>query len=131
MINREIKFRVWDGINKKMYEVSELNTNLQQVTCWDDNDNKLFFYFAGARQDCDLMQFTGLKDKNGKEIYEGDIFSFEGRSYQVYFDEARGSWSAINRKEGTDYKYQQNLTKMRAKRFEIIGNIYQNPELLN
>ena len=74
-----------------------------------------------------IGQFTGLKDKNGKEIYEGDIVNFEG-IWLIYFDEQVGILLLKNciNKGGLDrvfgYSYVQNS--------EIIGNIYDNPELI-
>lgn len=74
-----------------------------------------------------LMQYTGLKDKNGKEIYEGDILSTGNlesghRIVEVYF------------KDGCFYTKDESFKKWRVagwRTTEIIGNIYENPELLN
>lgn len=73
-----------------------------------------------------LMQFTGLKDKNGKEIYEGDIFQDEedGSCEFVEWDNEFGGWS-------TQAWYSVGEFAQAAERLEVIGNIYENPELLN
>lgn len=79
------------------------------------------------------MQFTGLQDSNGKEIYEGDILKFEGTiyTYEVRFENASfvcyhckkdwGRWGNLNRIKDHDFS---------DSKINIIGNIYENPELL-
>lgn len=106
---RDIKFRAWDG--KKMRGwgfVSPL------MFASPPTESGAFDY--------PHMQFTGLKDKNGKEIYEGDILAKENvrARYEVIFHkgvfchEMMGAYHIFSGKE-----------------VEVIGNIYENPELLN
>jgi uncharacterized phage protein (TIGR01671 family) len=84
--------------------------------------------FGFDSEEMPIMQYTGLKDKNGKEIYEGDIVKYPniqafGDNWKVEFD--RGSFTV---KEKTaricirELAFKQNL--------EVVGNIYENPELL-
>ena len=83
-----------------------------------------------------LMQFTGLKDKNGKEIYEGDIVNFgqkrkDGsmRNYEVKWHLDR---FGMQNPRSSDYLWFDNYSKRpRNDELEVIGNIYENPELLN
>jgi uncharacterized phage protein (TIGR01671 family) len=77
---------------------------------WDKND------VATSLQ---IMQFTGLKDKNGKEIYEGDIVMLNGSKVPKVMEFRKGSFCL-------DYIY----FGTEAYRMEVIGNIYENPELI-
>lgn len=72
-----------------------------------------------------LMQYTGLKDKNMKEIYEGDIISLDGgEPFPIIFEDAAFKIDLFTN------QCPQHIGQERAKRFIVIGNIYENPELL-
>lgn len=135
---REIKFRAYlkkhDFIvqveiidwNEKYIVHEDLNSNFHDVTAIDVPDNECVTNF----EDFVLMQYTGLKDKNGKEIYEGDVLSpyeyspIKNPTIVQYDDDLAGFYPFIpNVADGIDYSVNNN-------RIEIIGNIYENPELL-
>jgi uncharacterized phage protein (TIGR01671 family) len=124
---REIKFRAWDKERKDMRQIKLMDWSEWWVSTgstWE-RENGLEYgernSFKNEETDRHiLMQYTGLKDKNGKEIYEGDI---------VEWDEKE--WGAPNR-EVVIWDYEL-LSSRRTdwKQFcEVIGNIYENPELL-
>jgi uncharacterized phage protein (TIGR01671 family) len=87
-----------------------------------------------SSEDHEIMQYTGLKDKNGKEIYEGDVVSAHGTLGVVTWVNELALWDLdviINGEHGSMTVYsQQNANGYNIQR-EVIGNIYENPELLN
>ena len=131
---RSIKFRCWDTENKEMLRVQELDFEDTfyggRLSIRTDQYNDYF-----DMEDMILMQYTGLKDKNEKEIYEGDIIfdSFYERKAKVVFLEGAFWLDYIdNFKEyETIHKRYQLIANYDNKSvLEVIGNIYDNPELL-
>ena len=123
---REIKFRAWDNCEMEMIKNPDLLI-LENGECypWNKKGERSEYIF--------LMQFTGLKDKNGKEIYEGDIVKFDNA------DEVKVMWSSkealflgiIIKTMDEEYPtYMRFLGYDLYKNPEVIGNIYENPELL-
>lgn len=132
-MNREIKFRAWD---KKRGKMRFGDDNLQIALngdLWWQFGQETSRIESRYQDDFVLMQYTGLKDKNGKEIYEGDILRnvdnplVDKLPFEVKWNEYYGAWFwwSLLGEAGTDHLY-QNI----AKNCEVIGNIYQNPELL-
>lgn len=138
---REIKFRVWDSLTKEMVPVVNLTIGLGGPVAFGSHPDKTWKDTRQVTGADKIMQYTGLKDKNGKEIYEGDILKATypaGYSlYEVRFgeydkEESEGSgigWYAIEhyfigKKSG------QLITGANHFGGEVIGNIYENPDLL-
>ena len=124
---RCIKFRAWDSLIKQMVYNIEQTYDYGCYGC--SNGGSLShesFWDVLCDEQCVVMQYTGLKDKNGKEIYEGDIIynSTEEENFVVeWFEEAaRYVFSGISVTMDFDNYYEYEL--------EVIGNIYENPELL-
>ena len=128
---REIKFRVWRTKIKEMGKVDSINFREGEVHCSDNS-------FGYPKDECILMQFTGLKDKNRKEIYEGDIVKVieiisKGKlevkyPEMVVFEEGSFWLETLDKK--CPEKCKQNFICVIGRKLEIIGNFYENPELL-
>ena len=120
------KFRFWHTPSEKMLDCYGFN---EHYTFADTLDGIGTEYNPCKTSDCVLMQCTGLRDKNGKLIYEGDILWIlctESHIGVVCWDNEK-AYYRINGK-GVAYNVLQVLHSEFA--FEVIGNIYENPELL-
>ena len=119
---REIKFRAWDKENKKMMKVSSLHLENKEISV---KENGTFHLFRMQ----DLMQYTGLKDKNDKEIYEGDILFFrdENMKYIVVWQDAAFIIKSIEIRKYSEKMCWLDDTEICC---EIIGNVYENKNLL-
>ena len=146
--NRVIKFRAWDIVNFKMILPFDLFTFRVRFAPAGTG------YICYPDTDAVFMQFTGLKDKNGKEIYEGDIVAIKFNHHYVDRVEWKGKPDAVgevywdfggfrlNCRGTKDRRYADfwdfvadeedgyTLVDMNLKHTKIIGNIYENPELL-
>ena len=123
MKQREIKFRAWEDESEVMRYSNDMHLA------------EFFNYCEGWK----IMQYTGLKDKNGKEIYEGDIIELGVEKKPAFFIyEVMWDFLGFNfRRKGTSniifpfkddlgiYEWKKNFLQV-----EVIGNIYENPELL-
>lgn len=150
-MNREIKFRAWDKQYKKISNVNMILFSTKEI---DTDDNN------GEPKNIDhyeLMHNTGLKDKNGKEIYEGDIVKFKSTTSKsieiiyegekliaykpnyniaviLFYKTAFGLHNSINTEdhESSFYNGTTHYGSLQSASYdiEVIGNIYENPELL-
>lgn len=115
---REIKFRAWDKLNKEMFNVEFIDFQKKQVY----RDVVSYRKF----NDVELMQYTGLKDEYGDEIYEGDIVTLHNSRYKVIFNSEEARF--VLRYD--EFEMEIPFTNNNNERMEIIGNIYENPELM-
>ena len=129
---REIKFRVWNKIRKVMsYDVTLYANRWVECVYVDGTEDK--FPSKIAKEILAIMQYIGLKDKNGKEIYEGDILSTDlSRPYLIVCFR-NGAFMVQCHDNGKDYydlMAPMDEESDQVEHLEVIGNIYENPELL-
>jgi|SRR6187551_2445373 len=149
---RNIKFRFWFPLSKKMIPEDQSN-NYYQYRYFLTLDGDLVEHFLGGvgtsesehiypKDEYHLMQFTGLLDKNGKEIYEGDIVTYRYLSGFACEDDDYKEQGVLMKPAVVEFnngKYfpieqydycDDGFYASRWFDFEVIGNIYQNPELI-
>lgn len=114
---REIKFRAWDKKNKEFFVTENLLLRLDGYLFDRENEEEL--------HNVEIQQFIGILDKKGIEIYEGDIMFNQNdkHNYQVMWDD-NNSYFMLGKNGGQLSKY------VLGEFWEVIGNIYENPELL-
>lgn len=130
-MNREIKFRAWEKKLKEMVRVDDISFEWRQIntaSAWRHYD------------EVELMQCSGLKDKNGVEIYEGDIvermYIFKGEygethMGEVVYDKEYARYVISRPNKHIEPKTEDLRNTLSDKcTYEVIGNIYENPELL-
>ena len=122
---KEIKFRAWDK-------------TLNKIHCWSVIENHFTFEELLDDNFFEAMQYTGLKDKNGTEIYDGDYIRYSMRTINgsIYthvcrvFQHESGTWRIEGYHED-NHSYETKGTVYAAHLIcEVIGNIYENPELV-
>lgn len=131
-MSREIKFRVWDKTLKKMFYPSG------EYRIWLTNEGVPLIEFSSWKEEYndeddlydsefEIHQYTGLKDENGKEIYEGDILKYsEDSLLKVFFVEGCFMTVEIGIPDNCPlWLYDYNKESV------VIGNVFENPELIN
>lgn len=112
---REIKFRAWDKEEQEMIYGIEATP--------------LHFYEYLEMENFMVMQYTGLKDKNDKEIYEGDIVKQWDGIKQIIFEDFM--WAAVEKLGEVVNSSCEEMLPFISNDCEVIGNIYENKELLD
>lgn len=114
---REIKFRGWNKQDKHMLEIF-------------DNTNGIHWYLPNWKEKWEVMQYTGLKDKNDVEIYEGDIVIYLQRNMNAAFGFEKGKDYTEEKRVIRFHNQSFNVPQGFIKELEVIGNIYEHPHLL-
>lgn len=138
---RQFKFRAWDHKNKKMlYPIDIHNSHLDFIT---DSDGSLLLEeilnSLGHTEKYEIMQWTGLIDKNSKEIYDGDIVIYKSEDNWMGYPEEECEicwldnhisygWVVRHKKDAFVWSLTRNFA---SESLEIVGNIFENPELLS
>lgn len=125
------KFRAWHHELGRLMSVKCMFFQDSEIEEFELNDALMNDYITAYPDEIELMQSTGLKDKNGKEIFEGDILDYKGRKALVRW---HGSYASFI------YRFVDELQNRNTEwkplylaymKCEIIGNIYENKELLD
>lgn len=120
-MSRDIKFRAWDNIKKEW--------TLNIMECVSSSTGNIWMEPALKSHKVVIEQYTGLKDKNGKEIYEGDIVEIDKYGkFQIIWSEwaCKFDFDKIGKREREEPLLSQDWEQ----KTEVIGNIHENPELL-
>lgn len=121
MNNREFKFRAWDKVILKMtYDNFTISPKGDLSFYWQ----KESFHSANSI----LMQFTGLKDVNGKDIFEGDIVEIRDEYFKIYFNQRSAGFRIC--KLGMHESGNEFISNV-INELEVIGNIFENPDITN
>ena len=125
---RELKFRAWAEVDGIKTSCTDMMVYFEPMQC----DNGMWFNAPDnvyhINEYHSLMQYTGLKDKNGADVYEGDYLRHKESIFKIDYSELDFGFVFWHPKlkEDLGLPYLKGL-----KDFEIVGNIYQNPELIN
>lgn len=145
LMSREIKFRIYDTDEKEMFYQEDIDyIDINNEIAYINQDGGGYDYLIDfVYGDGKLMQYTGLKDKNEKEIYEGDIVKLIPLNSErlkelgrKWYEHLKVEWGAYS-----DGEYVTNVEtwmiginplseELLDETVEVIGNIYENPELL-
>ena len=118
-----------DRLTGKMFPVGIIDYSIHSVYIEEPNE----MYCERDFDDVELMQYTGLRDKNGREIYEGDVVRYECcfESYveEVIYDDKHCNFGTIDKDEKT-FSFDALISDFDVDCFEVVGNKYENLELL-
>lgn len=129
------KFRAWDKHVKKIRKVTEIHFDDSLIYLKANNGKGYYCSFS----DIELMQSTGLKDKNGVEIFEGYIVKVTGEDEEYSYNDvvknyADEGYPAFDIEYPSEWHYESNVLSAIMsgghETIEVLGNIYENPELL-
>jgi len=122
MLNNELKFKIWNKAKKKMYISGSLSFSSERHSFVVFADKEMGLY---KDEDIEILQFTGQKDQNNKEIYQRDIIEIEGRRFIVTWDNNRGGWAYTDvERRLTSQAFGRSV----ANSCQVIGNEFETPD---
>ena len=123
---KEFKMKAWLKKENKMVSIIGIDLNYQYIRYTDDGNLFKDDYKIAEFKDIELLQFTGLKDKAGQEVYEADVIKFNDGIDDIY------GLISYNDEDAVYCVSYENVTEHllnMAGDFEIVGNIFENPDL--
>ena len=122
------RFRVWHNELGRMMSIKNMWFQDSRIEELELNDAVMNDHITAYPDEIELMQSTGLKDKNGKEIFDGDILKSNKYITSVFYE--RGAYCVKFRRTTNTTVTMNVISFIEKYRTKIIGNIYENPELL-
>jgi len=123
---KELKIKAWLKKEKKMVAIIGIDFNYEYIRYTEDDNLFNSDYKTAEFKDIELLQFSGVKDKAGQELYEADVIKFNDGIDDIYglisYDDEDGAYRVSY----------ENITEHLLERegdFEIVGNIFENPDL--
>ena len=123
---KEFKMKAWLKKEKKMVAIIGIDFNYEYIRYTEDDNLFNSDYKVAEFKDIELLQFTGLKDNGGQELYEADVIKFNDGVDDIY------GLISYDDEDGTYRVSYENITEHLSERegdFEIVGNIFENPDL--
>ena len=123
---KELKIKAWLKKEKKMVAIIGIDFNYEYIRYTEDDNLFNENYKTAEFKNIELLQFTGLKDNGGQELYEADVIKFNDGIDDIY------GLISYDDEDGTYRVSYENITEHLSERegdFEIVGNIFENPDL--
>lgn len=123
---KEFKMKAWLKKEKKIVAIIGIDFNYEYIRYTEDDNLFNSDYKVAEFKDIELLQFSGVKDKVGQELYEADVIKFNDGIDDIY------GLISYDDDEGTYRVSYENITEHLSERegdFEIVGNIFENPQL--
>lgn len=123
---KKFKMKAWLKKEKKMVAIIGIDFNYEYIRYTEDDNLFNENYKTAEFKNIELLQFTGLKDNGGQELYEADVIKFNDGIDDIY------GLISYDDEDGTYRVSYENITEHLSERegdFEIVGNIFENPQL--